>query len=224
MKPKLDCETHRRAFRERIATSRRLLDAAHGGSEGSGDVSRELRGLSILLLFAAYEHLLTSLCRTLLEFVAKSRATARRMKPGLRLFLAYEAFQSLAGSSKDKLWRRQGPKVVQALTESRARDINTSLFPHDGSFMKASQVGLFCELFDLGDPGPILKEVWPQLNTIVDLRNGIAHGRLTPDEVGRNYTHEEVLELINLWESRWIDFINWLEASCDDHSTFTVGR
>ncbi|MGW1059013.1 HEPN domain-containing protein [Micromonospora rubida] len=185
-------------------------------------MSRELRGLSILLLFAAYEHLLTSLCRTLLEFVAKSRATARRMKPGLRLFLAYEAFQGLAGSSKDKLWRRHGPKVVQALNESRARDLNTDLFPHDGSFMKASQVRLFCELFDLGDPGTVLKEVWLQLDTIVDLRNGIAHGRLTPDEVGRNYTYDEVLELINLWESRWIEFIDWVEACCDDHSMFTV--
>lgn len=88
--------------------------------------------------------------------------------------------------------------------------------------MKASQVRLFCDLFDLGDPGPVLREVWPQLDTIVDLRNGIAHGRLTPDEVGRNYTHDEVLTLVNLWEIRWLEFIDWIENCCDDHSAFTI--
>lgn len=68
-------------------------------------------------------------------------------------------------------------------------------FPHDGSYMRRSQVSLFCELLGIGDPGPILREVWSRLDTVVIARNDIAHGTVTPDEVGRRYSVDEVRAL-----------------------------
>jgi hypothetical protein len=171
-------------------------------------------------LFAAYENLINSLCRTLLEAVAKSRAKAGALKPGIRLFLIHDELNSLKDSGRAKMWKTTGPQVVAALTSRMAKEINMSLFPDDGSYMKSSQVKLFCEVFDLGDPAKILRTIWPKIDTIVDRRNGIAHGRLTPDEVGRNYTHNEVTALIQEWSDSWISFLDWVESSCKGTSFY----
>ncbi|MFI9574593.1 HEPN domain-containing protein [Microbispora rosea] len=203
---------------------RRLVDATklHGSTEA--DVSREARGLAIVLLFAAYENLLYSLCRTLLESAAKSRARGRRLKPGLQLFLAHSELSGLADGGKSRIWRDAGIDLIKALNERPVTELNKGLFPADGSFMKASQVRLFCSIFDLGDPGPILREIWPRINTVVEQRNAIAHGRMTPDEVGRNYSHDDLMKLVALWEQRWMDFVTWVETRCSGPSAFLLSR
>ena len=64
--------------------------------------------------------------------------------------------------------------------------------------MRCSQVYLFCDLFELGDPGLILKEIWDRLDTVVVERNDIAHGKATPEEVGRAYSSADVRSLVEL--------------------------
>ncbi|MEU8431274.1 hypothetical protein [Micromonospora sp. NPDC048887] len=131
---------------------------------------------------------------------------------------------SIADSGKRKLWKASGPGVVAALSSRPARELNKDLFPDDGSFMKRSQVKLFCELFDLGNPAPVLREVWERIDTVVDERNGIAHGRLTPEEVGRRYSHGEMLNLIDVWGARWSDFLDWIEPQCQGSSFYLSKR
>ncbi|MER6824994.1 HEPN domain-containing protein [Streptosporangium sp. NPDC000563] len=224
MAAKIDCDPLEKALRERVEVARRLVDATKLKPVPAGDVSREARGLAIVLLFAAYENLLTALCRTLLESAAKSRARGRRLKPGLQLFLAHNELSGLADGGKSRIWRSAGLELIKALNDRPAASLNMNLFPNDGSFMKSSQVKLFCEVFDLGDPGPILREVWPRINTIVDQRNAIAHGRTTPDEIGRSYSYDELIKLTRLWEERWVDFLKWVEASCQGPLVFLKSR
>jgi hypothetical protein len=79
--------------------------------------------------------------------------------------------------------------------------------------MKRTQVSTFCSLFELGDPGPILREVWDRLDTIVTERNDIAHGKATADEVGRRYSIGEAKALVAVWHQRWGEFLDWVETS-----------
>ena len=160
-----------------------------------------------MLLFASYENLLTSLVRGLLETAAKLRVSNRRLKTGIRVFAVYGDLQAIANASDRKIWT-EGLKLMEKAATSRRCTLNTALFPADGSFMKSSQVTFVCDLFGLGDPGHILREVWGQLDAIVSYRNGIAHGRLTPEEVGRNYTLSELNTLVDQWEQRWSEFVN----------------
>jgi hypothetical protein len=214
----INCEPHRQTLRERIDSARRLVLATEldldKDENHKPDASREARGLAIVLLYAAYENLLHSLCRSLLETAAKSRAKARRLRPELRLFLAHGEMTSLADGGRKRLWKSAGIKIVSALNDKPISTINTGLFPDDGSFMKASQVALFCQTFGFGDPVPVLEEVWTKLNGVVDQRNGIAHGRYTSEEVGRAYSHDEVLDLITEWEEKWLSFLDWVENHC----------
>ena len=67
-----------------------------------------------------------------------------------------------------------------------------------------------------------MREVWSRLDTIVIERNGIAHGRLTPEEVGRNYLFADIQMLVNLWECRWITFIEYVESKANNRGFFVT--
>lgn len=210
----------------RLDTVRRILDATHQTDPPSGalDASREAKGIAIVLLFASYENLLTSLCRRLLEVATTLRTGNRRLRKGFRLFAVHKQFQSALGASEGRIWRQIGPCLLECAFESRVCSIDPNLFPSDGSFMKRSQVNLFCEIFELGDPAQILQEVWGTLDTIVTERNGIAHGRLTPEEVGRNYSLADIQTLVGVWQQRWISFIDHIESKANHRNFYRYER
>ncbi len=218
-----DVEVYLSELSRRADTIRRILIASHQQPPALPDISREARGLAILLLFASYENLLTSVCRGLLETAAKLRVGNRRLKAGLRLFAVFGHLQAVAKTSERKIWK-EGTRLLEQLALSTTCTVNTNLFPVDGSFMKASQVQLFCDLFGLGDPGLILREVWGRLDTIVSQRNQIAHGKQTPEEVGRSYSLSELHDLVDLWEERWSDFVNYIGQRASSRDFFRTSR
>jgi hypothetical protein len=221
-----DGQQYRDELIRRLDAVRRIIDASHPALPLSGapDAGRDARGLAILLLFASYENLLTSLCRRLLEIARTLRVSNRRLRKGFRLFAVHNLFQSLSGASEGRIWRDIGPRLLDCAFDSRQCSINSDLFPADGSFMKRSQLMLFCDLFELGDPGPVLREVLSRLDTVVTERNGIAHGRLTPEEVGRNYSLAEIRALVDVWQQRWNAFIDHVESRAQHRSFYRLDR
>lgn len=219
-----DGKPYRDELARRLDAARRILVAAHPTAPlpGVPDAGRDARGLVIVLLFASYENLLTSLCRRLLEIATTLRVGNRRLRRGFRLFAVHNLFQSISTVSESKIWQEVGPRLLDSAFNSRQCSINPNLFPSDGSFMKRSQVELFCKTFDLGDPGPVLQEVWGRLNTVVTERNGIAHGSLTPEEVGRNYSLSEIQTLVDVWQQRWTDFVNHIESRAQHRSFYRL--
>jgi hypothetical protein len=218
----LSCGPHRTDLQNRLTAVRGILDATHSSNTPpSGlDISREARGMSVVLLYAAYENLLVSLCRSLLETAIQLRVGNRRLKPGLQVFAAYNKLQAITSVTPPKLWGDFGFDLIDTLTSSNACTISPELFPNDGSNMRRSQVTTFCRVFNLGDPAPVLREVWSRLDTIVTERNGIAHGRLTPDEVGRNYSITDMMGLVAIWDERWNDFLTWVEGQASTRDFF----
>lgn len=176
------------------------------------DTGPTVRGLTMVMLFASYEKLLRSTCRALLESAASLRVKTRRLHPGLQLVASFPKLQAASDSSLSKIWTHKGDQVVNTLTSGSCAEINTSSFPDDGSFMKASQVRLFCEVFGLDHPALLLAELWPRLDQVVMDRNAIAHGNATAYEVGRRYTFEEVTALVDLWHLRWSRFLDVVES------------
>lgn len=215
----LDCTPHKDELRRRLETVRDILAATDQSS-----VNREARGMAVVLIYASYENLLKSLSRSLLESAVQVRAGNRRLKPGLQLFAIFGRLQAISGSSASQIWKGGGAEVVSIIGESKNCTINTNTFPNDGSNMKCSQVLTFCEVFDLGNPAPILREVWGKLDGVVVERNAVAHGQHTPDEIGRNYTEQEMLDLVRLWEDRWIAFIEWIEGQASSRDFFRSPR
>lgn len=219
-----DGTQYRDELQRRVATIRRMLDAADPLGATPGAVSREVRGLVILLLFASYENLLKSLCRGLLERAASLRVGNRRLRIGFRQFAVHNLLKSISNSSEKSIWKENGRQLLECAFDSRNCTIDTDIFPLDGSFMKRSQVTLMFSIFSLGDPASILKEIWGRLDTIVIERNGIAHGRLTPEEVGRGYSPVDVRQLVDLWERRWVEVIDHVENLARNRDFYRTRR
>ncbi len=221
-----DGQPYKAELARRLDAIRNIVDTAHPASPDPGrvDISRDARGIAVLLLFASYENLLTSLCRGLLEAAAHLRVGNRNLKNGFRLFAVHGDLKAISDSSGGRLWKELGLRVMDTMSQSQKCTVDVNLFPADGSFMKRSQVRVFCNLFDLDDPGPILKEVWARLDTIVAERNGIAHGSLTPAEVGRNYTLADTQALIYSWQVRWTEFIVHVESKAASRDFFRIRR
>jgi len=217
-----DGAPYRDELGRRIETMRRMLDVSDPPLHGGGDISREVRGLIVVLLFASYENLLSSLCRGVLERAVSLRVGNRRLRTGFRQFAVHSLLVSISGSGENKIWKESGRNLLECAFDSRNCTVNTNIFPKDGSFMKRTQVSLFCSIFEIGDPGSILKEVWARLDTVVTERNNIAHGMLTPEEVGRGYTREEIRILIESWERRWVDFIDVLEERASRREFYRI--
>jgi hypothetical protein len=213
----INLNPHIIAFQDRIDSAVRLIDETHprpapGTITAPGPISREARGLVIVLLFGAYENLLSSLTRTLLETALALRVGNRRLRPGFRAFALVPSAKSIKDLSEKKLYSHGLPRLVEAADPGgRICTIDPNSFPADGSFMKASQVTLWCEIFNIANPDLILHRTWATIDAVVAERNGIAHGRLTADEVGRRYTEGEIRQLVNDWRDDWLDFLQTVE-------------
>ncbi len=188
------------------------------------DVSREARGLAIVLLYGAYENLLRALARGLLDTARQMGAGNRHLKPGFQVSAVFKALQSAKDTPGARVRPMQGLEIVSTLQDSRSCTISSDWFPDDGSHMRRPQVVSFCTVFGLGEPEPVLREAWDRLDSIVDERNAVAHGRRTPDEIGRGYTRQELLSLVDLWEARWMDFIRRVERSSSRPQFFLSTR
>jgi hypothetical protein len=205
-------------FQDRIDSAIRLVDETHPslpphGTSIPGPISREAKGLVFVLLFGAYENLMHSLTRSLLEEALKMHVGNRRLRPGFRAFALVSSAKSIKDLSDKRLYSHGLPKLVNAADPGgRVCTIDPNSFPVDGSFMKSSQIIVWCNLFDISDPHLILHRTWTLIDAVVAQRNAIAHGRLTPDQVGRDYSEIEIRRLINDWRDDWVDFLNIVEA------------
>jgi hypothetical protein len=219
----IDANPHRMALKERIAVINNLIRESHAGfSDASpGPITREARGLAIVLLFAAYENLLTSLTRTLLETASNMRLSNRRLQPGFQAFAVHAQARSIHDVSAQKLFVAAIPSMLEtAFRGGYSTSINTDLFPSDGSFMKRSQVVVWADTFKIGSPGAILGASWQNIDSIVTQRNGVAHGRLTPQEVGRRYSEREILDLTADWAADWDRFLVHVEGLTSNRDFF----
>jgi hypothetical protein len=211
------------ALRDRIAVARRLVDETHGASPLT--IARDTRGLAVVLLFAAYENLLTSVTRALLEKAVALKVSNRRLQPGFRVFAMAPAARSLRDLSSKKIYSHGLPRLVAVAGDSsRVSSIDTNSFPDDGSFMKTSQITLWCDLFNVGDPRQILHRTWATIDAVVSNRNGIAHGRLTPAEVGRGYSGQQIRDLITDWELDWMDFLSVVQNLASKRDFYRLPR
>ena len=220
----LDLSLHRTDLGVRLQSARSLVLAGEASVGSTRDISRETRGLAIVLVFAAYENLLKRIVTSILEQVADSRAGNRRLKPGFKVIAASGKIQGLFDSNRKHLWTGKGQELMELATSGRQLSIPTTVFPSDGSFMKRSQISTVCDLFHLGDPSLPLSEIWDDINGIVRYRNAIAHGEQRADEVGRNYSFQETLDLIDDWNSCWNAFIDWIEIQCATSAYFLLPR
>lgn len=187
-------------------------------------VDRQARGLAVVLIFAAYEYLLTALTRAMIEAAMGLNVGNRSLKPAFLAIALKTAAQSIHDASDHKILIKGLPALIERSSLARSNTLDSTVFPSDGSFMKQSQVKAWCDFFSVGDPGQMLKASWSQIDGLVANRNGVAHGRLRADEVGRSYSVDELKKIAEDWRVDWLRFLASVEGLASSRDFYRYKR
>jgi RiboL-PSP-HEPN len=217
---------HIAELNDRMDAAILLMDETHSApSTGRlpGPAAREARGLVIVTLFAAYENLLRSLTRTLLEGAIRCGVSTKRLQPGIMTFALIDSTTAARDRSSKRLYSDSLPAIINAFhADRRSSSIDSNAFPDDGTFMKSTQVQLWCRLFGIAPPASILRRIWASLDAVVAQRNEVAHGARTASEVGRRYTEAEMRDLIDDWRHDWTAFLSLVGIRASTRDFFRV--
>lgn len=174
-------------------------------------LSKTAKGISFVFLFSAYEQLLKGTVRAVLETANSYRGKLKNMQDGFIAAALNSSFRSYADAANVKT-KIGNVKGVRSSLDSYVRDLKfTDYFPDDGSYMKSTQVRTICNLFDLGDPAPILGRAWSHIDDFQDKRNAIAHGSVLPSTIGENYSALDIETFHTEWRSSWVGFAEHIE-------------
>lgn len=133
--------------------------------------------------------------------------------------------KSARAVSEKKVYSATLPDLVEVAGRGgRSCTIDADSFPVDGSFMRRSQIELWCRLFSVATPGRILFRTWTAIDSVVSERNAIAHGRKTPEDVGRGYSEQEIRDLVGDWHADWFDFLMEVERLAQSRDFFRTPR
>ncbi len=190
---------------------KRLVDSGQMTAGTEGDISRETRGLAQVMLFASYERLLKSMCREIIEAAKSHQGKQKNLRKCFQVIGMTRTFESLRDQGQKKVWIDAAPKVFD-MRDKPSSEISADFFPDDGSFMRETQVKCFCDFFDLPNPEPILEKAWNMIPAVTNARNGIAHGVLTAEEVGRNMSYSDTIGQISTWQEKWLLFVDFVES------------
>lgn len=208
-------------FDERLETADLLFKRVHPGVDTKSDAARDVRGLVIILLFGAYERLLTQTTRQLIESASSFNVGARRLQPPFRAIAVANLANSLRDSGKEQALSERLPDLVAPLdTSSRARTLDPNFFPEDGSFMKTSQIRIWCQVCSISKPEFLLQEICYQIDGGVADRNAIAHGRDTATKIGSRPSPSETEDLIRGWGTSWRRFLDQAEVQANSRSFY----
>lgn len=221
-KPRID--NIKNNFNYTIDSVRDLVKSTHDNLQIPSDVKKSIRGLAIVMLFGAYEKMIKALCAELIETASTFRGKQRNLSPQFRMVGIASQINAIRdpAAKKSTLWERTLPNVLKQI-DGEASAL-TEIWPDNGEYMKRSQVLIFCQFFNLGEAIGSLGKVHNIIDNIVSQRNQIAHGELTAQEVGRNYSEVDIDSLINDWENGWSNFLDSVSSIVSNKTYFINSR
>lgn len=177
------------------AMVRAIEDAELRSGMAVSSITRAAKGLVFVVLYAAYEYCVHQAFRATVLALNAHSVPHRQLAPGALAL----ALDSECSTLRDKVVERAWEDRLSLFQKSRDASpatIRDSVFPADGSHMRAGQLRTLQVLF--GVPNPLLPHprMATRINELVEHRNAIAHGRERAEDVGGRYTVDELKERV----------------------------
>jgi hypothetical protein len=162
-------------------------------SEGSfpPDVSRCLKGLTFVQLYAVYEHCVSSAVQAALREVNASRIALCDLRHELLCLALDDTCRSLEDCRPNRTWKARLILMGKSRSREPAR-APEGLFPADGTHFRIDQLRTIWALFGIGAPEVPDNRLIGRIAELVELRNGITHGRLRAEEVGSGVSVQDL--------------------------------
>lgn len=161
-------------------------------TKGDSEHRKRIKGIAFVEMYAIYENALHDSTKAYLSGIKTAAVPQNKLTAELKSLIRDDDFKSLQNltSKKKKIDRRI--EMFLNLDEKSTDKIDTNLFPSDGSHYRPEQLKTLWKVFSL--PGQILpdKRLERLLKEMVAHRNAIAHGRTSPEIIGRSYAPSEI--------------------------------
>lgn len=192
----------------RISTARALLrivkereaPVAEGVPASGDDASRSLKGLLFIHMYGVYEYVVCECVRALIVSVNSRGLQCQAARTELLSMALHPGFSSIIDGGLQKTWASR-TRLLKDARSSAPVEIHEGLFPKDGSHFRPDQLELVWEIF--GMPRPVVPEPkhLGHITLLVEERNRIAHGKESPDSVGRRYDAAELEKRVGFTEA-----------------------
>ena len=176
----------------RILANKQFLSMAEAIRTTSQREAATCRGLLFIQLYGVYEYSVKSGVQAILSFIRRDVLAPVNIHHQALTLALNASFDSLSNVGPWKTWEKRLALVADLESTLPIQSIVDTAFPADGSHFRARQLQTIWTIF--GITGSILPEsrYIGRIDELVDIRNAIAHGRRTADEIGSGYSFDDM--------------------------------
>lgn len=200
---------------ERFSVLRQHFDAV--GVIGSPAVLATSRGMAFVQMYAVWEYTVKSSVKAATNSVCASGIPLNGIRLELTSLLLHSKLMSVSSSGKETY-----RKILEFLRGTQSGDIPIShdAFPSDGSHYRLPQIYLIWEVFGISAPVVPDLRLTNLVGEVIEHRHAIAHGRETPQTIGRRFSKEDIRRKIDEMEQVCFHVISTLEIHCSSTANF----
>lgn len=184
----------------RIA-SERFTHAIAAMEHISPEIAIQLKGFAFIQMYATYEFTVRSSVQATLASLKSSNTPATGVRQETLSLVLDSCWSSAANAGLARLWECRIDLLERVRSAMPADDFQDTLFPTDGSHFRIRQLRTIWRVFGVNAPVVPDLRLQGRIEEIVENRNAVAHGRRTAEDVGRDYSHLDIVE-------RFIDLNN----------------
>lgn len=155
------------------------------------DFYNSLKGFFFVYVYGVFESCVVHTITKTIDCLNTSGVSISQCKHELLTLILSPEYNSLANVGEGKKWPKRW-KISKKLSENQIIHIEETLFPTDGRNVQKKQLESLANSFGNTHPIFLRPETQGYLEEIVRFRNFIAHGDKLPQEVGRNYTIQDL--------------------------------
>lgn len=150
------------------------------------------KGMFFVVLYGALEYTLTSVVSATIQVINDENITIDLLKPRL-LSLAMNPKCEAIRNGRNKRWLKQH-ELFTTFEAPPVFSAETSLFPAERGNIKYKQISFMWSVFGLNNPVIPDSRYQGLFEPIAENRMAIAHGRTSPQEVGRLYSKSDIIK------------------------------
>lgn len=170
------------------------------------------KGMFFVALYGALEYTLTSVVSATIQTINDEDICIDLLKPRL-LSLSFDPKCEAIRNGRNKKWLKQH-ELFATLEAPPSFFAETSIFPAERGNIKFGQISFMWNVFGLS--APVVPEAKYQglFEPLAENRMAIAHGRMSPQEVGRAYSKNDIVQYHDGIKAYCSHVFNCFESYC----------
>ncbi len=203
----------------RITASRDFFTSAQSiNSSGINSFITTAKGLIYIQLYALYEFTVKGIVQAGLKDIQAHSTPFNSIRMELLGIALDPDLASIINCSKDRIWETK-TSFFQKINSHNPTTF-PELFPSDGSHFRPKQLYTIWDIF--GIKAPIIPTGYnhQRITELVNNRNSIAHGETTAENIGRNYSIQEIEARIMEIEQICMYLIGTMQNHCSNNLNF----